>query len=300
MWHYSLAGLGISSDLELPLPAGSPLTTEILLKLGPSLEKAESPAETEWHWSAPDEAELEYVGLGRARVSGGKEILLRPCAPSGAPSEWRGLLIPCFAALFHQRGDFSLHASAVCIAGQAVGFMGHCGAGKSTLVAQLVGDDIRFVCDDLLLLGRDEEKIPLAYPGFSIIKLWEDAVPAAKGHFSRLGSLYPDATKDGFAPSENESSTTPSPLHSLFVLRDGDEVRVDPLSKREALAELLQHTYGLANFRQKPLDAHFRQCSELAQRVPVKILTRPRNFAAAVEVERAIREAVGVDVVAPV
>ncbi len=291
---YQLAGIAIESDLDLPLPKPriSAEGAEVFLQVGHPLSDDEIPAEPGWHWTSPGEASFNYPDLGRAWVSQGKRILLRPCAGRASGTEWRGLIIPCFAALFHQRGALSLHASAVCADGRAFGFMGYSGAGKSTLVAQLVGQGRRFLCDDLLLLGdRDDGDGYIAHPGFSIIKLWEDALKAAGGGFSRIGRLYPNAPKDGFSPGEAESSAAPAPLECMFVLAEGDEVKVESLSRRDALAELLQHTYGVQVFEQKPLPVHFRQCGELAAKVPVKRLTRPKSFDCTGEVERAISEA---------
>lgn len=293
MLRYCLAGISIESTMELPLPVltKSAGGAEALLIVGPPLARDELPSEADWCWSSPTEATLGYPDLGKAWISEGRRILLRPCSQEpDAVTEWRGLIIPCFAALFHQRGSLSLHASAVCRNGVALGFMGLCGAGKSTLVAQLTGEGFRFLSDDLLLINADRTQGAgfVAHPGFSVIKLWEDAAGVASKGFSRLGRLYPDAAKDGFVPTREVSAQTPAPLRELFVIEEGNEVSVETLSKGEALAELLRHTYGVDVFGNKPQALHFRQCSELAAKVPVKRLTRPKNFDRASEVQQAI------------
>ncbi len=298
MYEYYLAGLGIRSDIELPLSkAELPGTgAEVSLSHGPPLPEGNCPPKAEWNWPSPDEASLSYPRLGMASISEGKRILLRPYAGNTSTTEWRGLLIPCFAALFHQRGALSLHASAVYTNGQAVGFMGYPGAGKSTLVAQLVGSSFSFLCDDLLLTSATgDNRGFLAHPGFRIIKLWEDAVRAAGAGNSRIGRLYPDADKDGFTPPSLKSRFSPAPLKCLFVLEEGDRVKVETLSRPDALAELLRQTYGVLSFKQKPLPVHFRQCGELAARIPVKRLIRPKTFAGSAGVEQAITEALDED-----
>lgn len=209
-----------------------------------------------------------------------------------AEAEWRGLLIPCFAALFHQRGVLSLHASAVCGQRGAVGVVGHRGAGKSTLTAQLVSGGMQFLSDDLLITSWVAEPgYVVAHPGFSIIKLWEDALEAAGKGFSRIGRLYPDASKDGFSPDEAKFAREPVPLRFLVVLTEGDEVKIETLSRADAVAELLIHTYGVAVFEHRPLPIHFRQCGELAARVPVMRLVRPKNFDCVEEVRATIEKA---------
>ena len=288
---YCLAEIIINSDLELPLPvaADEAKPAAVRLELGSVLDPAEVPEKAGWDWPSARSACLSYPGLGKAWIRDGEQVLLRPQSTSGSATEWRGLIIPCFAALFHQRGDLSLHASAVSIDGKAIGVMGYRGAGKSTLTAQLVDGGARFMGDDLLLTGNDPKTGDLvAYPGFSIIKLWEDAVREAGGSFSRIGRLYPDAAKDGFSPSGDESSSASAPLRCLFVLEEGEEVKVESLSRADALAELLKHTYGVEVFDHRPLPVHFQQCGDIAARVSVKRLIRPKTFACAEEVRNAV------------
>lgn len=292
MTRYCLAGVTIDSEIDLPLPelATTAREAEVSLSVGPTLGREEAPLEIGWNWKSSAQADLGYPDLGKAWVSEGNRILLRPCrSPADVPTEWRGMIIPCFAALFHQRGALPLHASAVRIGEIAVGFMASSGAGKSTLVAQLVESCADFICDDLLLLDETHEQGDIRVAtGLWIIKLWEEAVQVAGESFKRIGRLYPDATKDGFRPSEEISWSGPFSLRCIFILEEGPEVRVEALSKREAIVELLRHTYGAGIFDQKPLAPHFRQCGELAAKVSLKRLIRPKDFGCAEEVEHAI------------
>lgn len=289
MPDYCLAGISITSNLELPLPVlAEPVRgAEVLLLEGPPLDPDEIPTEVSWEWSSAVEATVAYPELGRAWISNGRRILLRPC---GEGTEWRGLILPCFAALMHQRGGLSLHASAVCHGNAAIAFLGPCGAGKSTIVAQLTTTGFRFLSDDLLFLtaGTTKESSIHAHPGFSMIKLWEDSAQVAGSRFSRMGRLYPNATKEGFFPRHDFSETRPRPLQCLFVLEEGSQVAIEPIPRRDALGELFRHGYGATVFEGKPPEAHFRQCAELAAKVPLKRLIRPKNFDKTVEVREAI------------
>src|SRR5690606_6367176 len=91
---------------------------------------------------------------GKATIANGREIVLHPVENN---AEWRGLIFPCFAALMYQRGTLCLHGSAVSRDGKAIGFLGPCGAGKSTLVTQLASSGWRFLSDDLLFLDTDPQ-----------------------------------------------------------------------------------------------------------------------------------------------
>jgi hypothetical protein len=294
MPKYSFAGLLVDSDLELPLPVAgtSEAADGISIQLESPIGDEELLEAKGWHWESPSSARLQYPGLGQAWIRDGRQVVLRPVSDVQGTTEWRGLLIPCFAAVFHQRGVLSLHASAVCGPRGAVGVMGYRGAGKSTLTAQLVSGGMQFMSDDLLITSWVAEPgHVVAHPGFSIIKLWEDALEAAGKGFSRIGRLYPDASKDGFSPDEGNFPSAPVPLRFLVVLAEGDEVKMEALSRADAMAELLMHTYGVAVFEHRPLPIHFRQCGELAARVPVMRLVRPKNFDCVDEVRATIEKA---------
>jgi hypothetical protein len=293
MPRYRLAGIVIESDLDLPLPVltSSAREADVVLKYGLPLTPEEAPLEIQWVWTTPCVGSLSYPHIGVASISGGRTIFLRPCQEDMADSRWHGLLIPCFAALFHQRGSLSLHASAICIGGKAVAFMGDCGAGKSTLVAQLLEADTTFLCDDLLLLGRSDDGAGfVVYPGFSLLKLWQEARQAIRPDLTRLGCLYPDSLKEGFSPAPLESTGGPAPLDSVFLLREGAIIGIQELTKREALAAFLQHTYGADLFPPPHLPMHFRQCADLAAAVRVLELTRPFDFNRTAQVQTALRE----------
>lgn len=291
MPQYCLAGITINSTIKLPLPVSGLQTPEAEASVseGPVLLHQECPAKVCWDWEKRGEAAVGVPGLGRAWISQGRTILLRPCK---SDTEWRGLLIPCFAALLHQRGILCLHASAVSMNGCAVGFLGPCGAGKSTIVAGLVDAGCGFLADDLLILEPRGASI-VAFPGFGIIKLWEDAARKIGNRFARVGRLYPEAPKEGFTPCKEAAEAKPLMLRALFVLEEGADVLLEEIPKQQALAELLEQTYGVTVFADRPPADHFLQCGAVASRTTVYRLTRPMDFARMEEVRDALLQTVG-------
>jgi hypothetical protein len=76
-----------------------------------------------------------------------------------------GQILPLAASL---QGLEILHASAVRIGNQTIGFVGDSGAGKTTLAANLLLRGATFVADDVIALERSPEGL-LAHPGTPLI-----------------------------------------------------------------------------------------------------------------------------------
>lgn len=82
------------------------------------------------------------------------------------------------AAVFHQRGEFPLHASAIEHAGGCIAFLGDSGAGKSTLAATLAQRGYRVLSDDVLVAKRAAGGILTGAASLPVLKLWPDSLPA--------------------------------------------------------------------------------------------------------------------------
>ena len=93
----------------------------------------------------------------------GREIL--SALPPGAAARWERLLyaqpFPLAAGL---QGLELFHASAVTVAGKAIGLVAASGTGKSSIAAHLVAAGAGFVTDDVLALETVDGEV-LAFPG---------------------------------------------------------------------------------------------------------------------------------------
>ncbi|NIO13431.1 MAG: serine/threonine protein kinase, partial [Gammaproteobacteria bacterium] len=83
------------------------------------------------------------------------------------------------------RGVLSLHASVIDINGEAVGFMGAAGAGKSTLAAAFAKKGFAVMSDDILAL-KPGDSAPFAQPGYPRLRLWPDSAVVLFGSASAL------------------------------------------------------------------------------------------------------------------
>jgi len=186
------------------------------------------------------------------------------------------------SAVLIQRGEESLHATAIDFGGRAIGLLGACGAGKSTLASFLRSKGGDIVTDDVLRLTIDGDAI-LAHPGPHRLKLFEEAAKRFLPQATISGRWSPIGDKFIYDLDDAMNTRSTSRLAALYYLQAPD--------RQEDEAVLLERLSGLDLFRticastminalEKPgrAEHHFRFVKRFANRVPVYRLTYPRSF----------------------
>ena len=145
----------------------------------------------------------------------------------------------------------------------------------------------QFLTDDVLAV--DVEHGRTVAPGMPELKLWADTATALGHDPDALPRLHPREqkrarrVKRGFAHR-------PVRLDRLYVLAEGKPPAIERLSPREALVELLRHSYGARTLQAIRTAEHFRQCAQVAAEIPVARLCFPRSFALLDRVARLVEE----------
>ena len=236
------------------------------------------------------EAALYWPDTGLFLTRGGRHVMAHPTL--GVDEVTLRLLIfgPVLAVLLHQRGRLVLHGSAVVMRSRAVGLLGASGWGKSTLAGLLHRRGHRFLTDDVLAV--DVEHGRTVAPGIPELKVWPDTATALGHDPDAMPRLHPREQKRarrlkrGFAHR-------PVPLDRLYVLAEGEGPAIEPLFPREALVELLRHSYGARTLQAIRTAEHFRQCARVAAEIPVARLRFPRSFTLLDRVARLVEEDCG-------
>ena len=283
MHGYSVYGLGLRSELPLPeLLAASPVEADVIVRVG------EVPQGTPPARSGPDESWAErralanetlcvFSGVGRYLVLEGRHIVVAPEPGVDAAVVRHLLLGPVLAHLLWQRGVFTLHASVVGLHGRHLGFMGVSGEGKSTLAAALEAAGHTLVCDDVAALREREERL-VVLPAFPRIRLYPDAVVGLGTNPTDLPLVHPLIDKR--SKGARTFASEPVPLDRLYVLTSGDDFAMEPLAAREALMQVLHHTYYAHQYA--PLygfKKHLEEAARVVERIPVLRLVRPKDLA---------------------
>lgn len=243
-------GLDIRSDVALPefLPPREGADVEVVLE---KEDAAVECASANWDFRT-SQVVCHFPKVGRFRVIAGREIRVTPVP--GADTELIRLYIEgmMMAVLLHQRGFYVLHASVVEIRGRGVAFVGHIGAGKSTIALALQRCGHRLIADDNAAIDRLPE--PAVIPAFPRVKVYPAIAQALGIAEDDLTALHASQVKktrlmDGEFPRE------PVPLDRIYTLSRDGEPGIKSLAPAEAFIELIKNSiptrWGLPGGREQ-------------------------------------------------
>jgi len=220
--------------------------------------------------------ELAYGNEALFFVDGAAERLWGTCLPPLTSEDVATYLLgPVMGFVLRRRNVLALHASAVCIGGQAVVLCGESQAGKSTTAAALALQGIAVLCEDVTPLIEVDRRFQVE-PGYPRVCLWPDAVEKLFGARDALPRLTPSWEKfflplDGGNAKFEEQRQVVSTVY-VFAPRvaQANAPRIETMSAREALLDLVQNSYmnWLLDRRQRA--AEFDALSKLVTQVPIR------------------------------
>lgn len=280
MYTYEAYGLCFHSDLELPgLPEGNG-SPDVSIRL-----------------DALDEASLaEEPNRGR-RIFGriyddlfflveeGSSVTVDVRSDIEIPGVRTYVMGVLMAILLRQRGLLALHACAVARDGEAIGFVGESGWGKSTLAEYFCRKGYTLINDDILAIRTNVSQRPHVEPGYPQIRLRPDAGRHLRTDFEELPRVTPTATKRLSSVSDFPRESLP--LKRLFILEKefADATSLEELPPQEAILRLSVHTRVTHLFHFPDTRArHLEQCADVVRHVPILRLHRVRSLDALPEV----------------
>lgn len=217
-----------------------------------------------------DGAVLNIENVARYWIRGGAEILVERRAHASERNVRLFLLGSAFAAILHQRALLPLHANAVEIDGRAVAFMGHSGAGKSTMAAWFHDRGLNVLADDVCVVRRDGGSF-YAHAGIPRLRLWREALEISGRDPGAYEESFDDMDKYN-VPTATRLEREMVELSHVYVLGRASEAgpAIVPLQGMAAVEALVANTYRGAYL---PLmgetGRHLMQCVELSRQVPV-------------------------------
>lgn len=224
-------------------------------------------------------AVLNVPGAARYLVRNGDEILVDP-DPDGSDRHMRLYLLgSALGALLHQRSLLPLHANSIGIGGRAVAFLGHSGAGKSTMAAWFHDRGFDVLADDVCVVTLNAGSPPLAQPGIPRLRMWRDALEASGRSADGHELSFDDAEKYN-VPTREPTASGPLQLGAIYLLRKAEEESagrpfVEPLAGIEAIDALVANTYrGGYISMLGGTSRHLASCLALARSVPIFAVNR--------------------------
>lgn len=238
---------------------------------------------------------LSFLGAGDFRLQAAKiEAWLEGARLDLAELRFLG---PVLSYWLELRGLPTLHASAVAVNGRATAFVSRHGGGKTGLAAAMVRAGFPLLTDDLLVLeelaGRWD-----ARPAYPEMRMWPDEAAHFMGPPEDLPLVQADSEKrrvavgDGGFGSFLDAST---PLACIYLAsrrpEGGGGIEVQPVSRSEALIELVRHSFSARLVEAAGLQpARLERLARLVRAVPVRRLVYPSGFDRLPEVVRYLHD----------
>jgi hypothetical protein len=181
---------------------------------------------------------------------------------------------PIMGFVLRRRGVIALHASALFL-GNAVVLCGPSESGKSTTAAAMALRGTPVLSDDIAAIKSEEGRFQIE-PGYPRVCMWPEAVQELLGETDALPHLTPNWEKC-FLPLDGTRAKFESQkclLGAVYLLSprtaDVHSPRIEEISARQALLELVQNTYMNWLLDREQRAAEFQVLSDLVATVPVR------------------------------
>jgi len=278
LYSYKAYGLGIHSAVALPELVPSEVKADVFLTLGSVSKNSIPPNSIEWAQANSEETLLYYKGVGTFLVRKGNTIIADPAPEANENLVRFVILTRALATILDQRKFIVLHGSSLGINGHGAVFLGESQQGKSTLAAFFHRRGHSLLSDDLTAIQVEDGTPPLVFPGFPEFRLWPDTI-LAFGEELKDWDAAPHRAKKRTCQVMEGFSDTPFPLKKIYVLEEGPELAIEPLSPQEAFVELMRHsiTAGILKGSGRAPE-HLLQCGNLIKTGSIAWLKRPRSL----------------------
>ena len=309
MWSYMMCGHAFHSDMPIPeLALANGIHPSFTFRCVTRTDDYFAPCNWLNSWSLPDgEVWLAFAKLATGYLlrfpafadfvvsTDGRVVCCYPRV--GTPSETvRHLLLnQVVPVVLSHLGKFILHASACATPQGAIAFLGGTGMGKSTLAASFSLRGCCVLTDDCLLI-EEQHRMLQGVPSYPGLRLWPDTISALFAQEPRLQPLAHYTEKKRLLLDQPPHNTRVA-LRGVYVLapqeEDMDDVTITPLAMREALIEVIKHTFQLDLTLREGLDQAFRQQERVVKSLPFFRLTFPRDYACLPAVHMTILDHLG-------
>jgi hypothetical protein len=271
MHHYRAFGFTIESEFEIPDLIEAPVGATADVTIGRRRIKPIENERTGMQMIGPV-AHFYIPEVGRYLIRDGTNIDVDPDPAAAERNVRLYLLGSAFGMILHQRRLLPLHANALVIDGGAVAFLGHPGAGKSTMAAWFDDRGHQMLTDDVCLVTGIEQGAPEASVGLPRIRLWREALEARGDDPGRYQRSFDDMDKYD-VPAREPPRLLKAPLRALYVLgkaTDAESAGVTRLQGSQAVDAVVANTYrGSYVPMLNAMPEYMQQCIALVRQVPV-------------------------------
>ena len=305
MYYYKIYGVNIKSDYKLEevieIPATETVQVEICANRSEEIciiQKELEERQKDWFLYL-FEKEFSRVNIkeqGLFQMEQGKKIIYQLVEGYNPLMVNQAILCYALPVLLMQRGKLMLHGSGVLWKDKAIIISGVSGSGKSTLTAEFLENDGIFMADDTVAITLEED-IFYAEPAYPQQKICSNAVnerTKAKGELILLpqeasGAKYALRLKEGFCKEKKE-------LSAIIIIKAAEieQVKIKEIQGSEKIKYLIDNLYKRRVYLENGMPVEiFKQCVEVANKVKIYELTRPKEGMTVREQVKKIKEELG-------
>ncbi len=194
------------------------------------------------------------------------------------------LLGEIFSLWLELRGIPAIHASAVVIDEQAIGFLSSNKGGKSALAAALMKKGFPLLTDDILPIEKRNGAF-FGRPGYPQMRMWPDEAKFFHGSYMDLEIVHPGYSKRRIPVDKKGIGSFCSdviPIRALYIPERLDYCKgigIRPVSQKDAFIEMIRHSFSISIVEAIGLQIPRMQfLSDLVRNVPMRRLIYPSGF----------------------
>lgn len=177
------------------------------------------------------------------------------------------------SVILQQKGYLVLHASCVKLGDKTIAFLGHSGAGKSTICSAFHAQGYQVLTDDVMAIDIKENNF-LVIPSVPEVKLYADSASKTNLNEGKQSPFHLSTGKKVYQLEQN-FATEPAKLSKLYVLGRGGQNEISEIAPQNQFIELMRNTRAANSLRSQDLElSHFQKSMALAQNVPISLLKR--------------------------
>ena len=218
-------------------------------------------------------------GVAKYYIANGNEIIVDP--EGNSISEYIKIYIlgGCLGMILTQRNIVGIHGGAIIINGEGLIIAGKTGSGKSSLINALRLEGNPFLSDDVSVVRMNNCGRVLVYPAFPQQKLCVHTMKGFQYDIDKYRMI--DSVREKFAiPVKEKFLSSEVPVKALYELSVGSssDVKIHNVTGNEKVAVIIRNIYGVEISKFIGFEpAFFKRCIEIASKIKVYKIIRPRN-----------------------
>ena len=283
-YKYNIYGMNIESEIVLPevLPSNHKEYQHIEAVISYGVMPKEISFEIEqgkYFDIKKDKMWFLVNNVAKYYIHSRNTIIVEPYDNADSHDVKAFLLGSAFGMLLIQKTMIAIHGGTIVFDGQAIIITGEQGTGKSTLTSALREKGYSFMADDVSVIGKRKDGQVVINAGYPQQKLCRDAMEKMGYNIEAFKRI--DEGRDKYAiPVHKSFIKEPIQMGALFeiTIGEGAHVEIQEITGTEKLKLLLKNIYRIEVTHYSGMSPdYFKNCIDIAKRVPCFRIKRPKD-----------------------